>query len=272
MIFLFSTFWLACRYEIHEVNEKSDERLDLDGDGFSEIEGDCDDIDPETNPDALELCDSIDNDCDGLIDENLPIPEGTIYFIDEDEDGYGSEVLLSCQDINTSYSTEHGDCNDQNPSIYPTAPDSCADNLDSDCDGFDGSPLCHQHALDFETSISSVSTAPMGTAKYVGDINNDGSNDFIFTGENITGNPVTKLFFGTPCGEENIQDCTFIESTFEFVELRESTVEFVDYDLDGDLDIFITGLSDNGAESILYETTRSNQPSLFKSTHDNDPS
>ena len=28
----------------------------------------------------------------------------------------------------------------------------------------------------------------------VGDINNDGSNDFIFTGENITGNPVTKLF------------------------------------------------------------------------------
>ena len=93
----------------------------------------------------------------------------------------------------------------------------------------------------------------------VGDINNDGSNDFIFTGENITGNPVTKLFFGTPCGEENIQDCTFIESTFEFVELRESTVEFVDYDLDGDLDIFITGLSDNGAESILYETNLNNK-------------
>ena len=40
------------------------------------MEGDCDDLNPETNPDALELCDSIDNDCDGLIDENLPIPEG----------------------------------------------------------------------------------------------------------------------------------------------------------------------------------------------------
>ena len=103
----------------------------------------------------------------------------------------------------------------------------------------------------------------------VGDINNDGSNDFIFTGENITGNPVTKLFFGTPCGEENIQDCTFIESTFEFVELRESTVEFVDYDLDGDLDIFITGLSDNGAESILYETNLNNKVNQKPSVPEN---
>ena len=202
MIFLFSTFWLACRYEIQDENknadesENSDERLDLDGDGFSEMEGDCDDINPETNPDALELCDSIDNDCDGLIDENLPIPEGSIYFIDEDGDGYGSEVLLSCQDINTSYSTEHGDCNDQNPSIYPTAPDSCADNLDSDCDGFDDSPLCHQHALDFETSISSISTAPMGTAKYVGDINNDGIAD-VALGAVVNDNEQhTGIFFG----------------------------------------------------------------------------
>ena len=79
----------------------------------------------------------------------------------------------------------------------------------------------------------------------VGDINNDGSNDFMYTGEDADGSPITKLFF--------TKNNTIVESDFEFVGLRESTVEFVDYDTDGDLDIFITGMSDDGAETILYE-------------------
>ncbi|MAW49556.1 MAG: hypothetical protein CMC41_00125, partial [Flavobacteriaceae bacterium] len=79
----------------------------------------------------------------------------------------------------------------------------------------------------------------------VGDINNDGSNDFMYTGEDVNGSPVTKLFF--------TKANTIVESDFNFVGLRESTVEFVDYDTDGDLDIFVTGLSDSGAETILYQ-------------------
>lgn len=42
---------------------------DLDGDGFSSKDGDCNDTDPTMNPAAPELCDSIDNDCDGMVDE-----------------------------------------------------------------------------------------------------------------------------------------------------------------------------------------------------------
>ena len=37
------------------------------------------------------------------------------------------------------------------------------------------------------------------------------------------------------------------------LDLRESTAEFVDYDSDGDLDIFLTGLGDDGAETVLYQ-------------------
>ena len=35
----------------------------------------------------------------------------------------------------------------------------------------------------------------------------------------------------------------FVESNFNFVGLRESTVEFVDYDTDGDLDIFLAQIN-----------------------------
>ena len=41
---------------------------DGDGDGYSLINGDCDDQDPERNPTAVEYCDGFDNDCDYLVD------------------------------------------------------------------------------------------------------------------------------------------------------------------------------------------------------------
>ena len=42
---------------------------DLDGDGFTVEEGDCDDGDPQVHPGDEETCDGQDQDCDGEIDE-----------------------------------------------------------------------------------------------------------------------------------------------------------------------------------------------------------
>ena len=41
---------------------------DDDGDGFAEVDNDCNDSDPEVNPAATEVCDGIDNDCNGYKD------------------------------------------------------------------------------------------------------------------------------------------------------------------------------------------------------------
>ena len=45
---------------------------DLDGDGFTAEDGDCNDLDATVHPGAPEACDDMDNDCDGEIDEGCP--------------------------------------------------------------------------------------------------------------------------------------------------------------------------------------------------------
>jgi len=44
---------------------------DLDGDGFYASEGDCNESDPFTYPESQEVCDEVDNNCDGRVDEDL---------------------------------------------------------------------------------------------------------------------------------------------------------------------------------------------------------
>lgn len=43
---------------------------DVDGDGFTEAEGDCDDGDAGVHPDVPDTCDGLDQDCDDAIDED----------------------------------------------------------------------------------------------------------------------------------------------------------------------------------------------------------
>jgi hypothetical protein len=50
------------------------EWTDGDGDGYTEREGDCDDSDPDRYPGAIEVCNEIDDDCDGEIDEGGVCP------------------------------------------------------------------------------------------------------------------------------------------------------------------------------------------------------
>ena len=86
---------------------------DFDGDGYGTaqdcVEIDCDDGNQDVHPGASELCNSVDDDCDGALDEGY----------DVDGDGW---------------TTCAGDCNDGDDESFPGNPEFC-DGVDNDCNG-----------------------------------------------------------------------------------------------------------------------------------------
>ena len=109
--------------------------VDNDGDGFTENEGDCLDGNSQIYPGAVETCDLVDNNCDGLVDND---PEdGTPYFLDGDGDGFGAGfgVGTTCSDAPEGHALTATDCDDSNGEVNPDGTEVCADGLDNNCDG-----------------------------------------------------------------------------------------------------------------------------------------
>lgn len=75
---------------------------DVDGDGFSEAQGDCEDCDPNRNPNAIEVAteegkEPYDEDCDGEIDEPLDPPCDSGIDVDEMDPRKAAEAVEICK-------------------------------------------------------------------------------------------------------------------------------------------------------------------------------
>ncbi len=109
---------------------------DDDNDGDGDLI-DCGPRDPERFSGAIEVCgNTLDDDCDGQVDEENATGCETYYF-NQDSDAFGIEFATKCLcGPSIPYSaTEFGDCDDQNPQIFPNADEVCANNKDDNCDG-----------------------------------------------------------------------------------------------------------------------------------------
>lgn len=93
--------------------------IDQDGDGYTENQGDCCDLNSSIYPGADEEGpNGFDDDCDNLVDEGILFPDPDIQ--DTDEDGY---------------TVADGDCDDLNAAVSP-GQNELDDGLDNDCDGW----------------------------------------------------------------------------------------------------------------------------------------
>lgn len=83
--------------------------------------------------DEVELCDGLDNDGDGQVDEDAE--DARVWFADVDGDGFGDAAnsTRSCV-APDGFVDEGGDCDDLDLGAFPGATERC-DGIDSNCDG-----------------------------------------------------------------------------------------------------------------------------------------
>ena len=121
---------------------------DLDEDGFGNADSsvqscsplaeyvinssDCNDLDIEVHPGAIEVCNNIDDNCSGATDEGIP---AITYFQDFDMDGYGNFLSDTTSCFHPiGYIFDSTDCNDTDSTINPLGIEVC-NSLDDNCNG-----------------------------------------------------------------------------------------------------------------------------------------
>ncbi len=114
--------------------------------------GDSNDNNAAINPGATEICNGIDDNCNGQIDEGGVCP-ATAYYCDADHDGYNSSIPNgTCSTFNCVPAgctrTQGNDCNDTNAAVHPGATEIC-NGIDDNCNGQvdEGTNLCSSGSL-----------------------------------------------------------------------------------------------------------------------------
>ena len=227
-----------CKQEIDDTgafeedtggDEIPDEGTDLDGDGYSVEDGDCNDGNPAVNPSASDVAgDSIDQNCDGI--------DGT----DMDADGFAS--VASGGD----------DCDDFDAVINPDfGVVDIEDHVDSNCDGEDSLSYTYK-----AVRIDSLSPVTGGH----GDFDGDGLQDII-----VANSADYYIFYGSTI-QSSSGILTASDADVE-IHFGSSAYEVADIDGDGKDDLAFS-TSNAEYSHIFYGSTISSTSNLIPGSND----
>lgn len=123
------------RAGLHGDSQGSDAAIDASIDAAMDASVDAGDLrDSCVGPAGpMEICNGRDDDCDSLVDEDPS--DGTLWYRDADEDGFGDEAdaIRSCGPA-AGRVDNPDDCDDTTRDVSPDAAETC-NSRDDDCDG-----------------------------------------------------------------------------------------------------------------------------------------
>ena len=228
--------------------------LDADADGYGSADasacvpasgtvstdGDCDDTTASIFPGAAETCDSVDEDCDGVVD-NDPI-DGTTWYADLDADGFGeaTDTLEGCS-APSGYVADDTDCDDTDASVSPAADELCWTLLDEDCDGVavgdsDCAPTSSTTTSDSDVRVEGGATG-MELGQMVasaGDVNTDGYGDLLVAATGYGAGGTVWLLSGGPLSANPLVTAAEATITATYSNVSLGAALAGDGDLDGD--------------------------------------
>ena len=229
--------------------------VDNDGDGFGDASittlncsaplgfvpnaDDCDDLLSTIYPGAVELCNYMDEDCDGVIDEEVK----NTYYADADMDGYGdiNDDTLDCS-APAGYVVDATDCNDLDILINPAGVEVCNE-VDDDCDLEIDEFVQTEFYADVDgDSFGDVNNTVYACTLPVGYVTNaDDCDDSVMTYEDMDGDGFGSEIL-VPCGLLDHTDCDDAAAN-----TNPGGIEICNY-----IDDNCSGMTDEGVQTAYY--------------------
>ncbi len=229
-------------------------------DGYSLVDGDCNDADPGVNPGASEACDdtNTDEDCDDLRDDDDDGVTGTsTFYYDADGDlrGDPGTTIERC-DAASGWVDNAEDCDDTDGAAWTGNTEVCEDGSDNDCSGSDGNceiaGTTDLGAADYELEGEGMLAFSGASLAALDDIDGDGLGELLVGAWGYAGTGVAYLVSGGSVASGSLGAYDTVTGEASGDSFGYALAGCPDLDGDGYREMFVSALDTAGGAGGIY--------------------